>query len=108
MMLKLNLVNTLAFAGVVLMLGYLLRRLIPVFTRLNLPAAVLGGLVVSLAVLIARGQDVTLFEFDTTLQTPLMIAFFTTVGFGASVSLLRIGGLQVVLFFALAVMFAIL
>jgi ESS family glutamate:Na+ symporter len=30
--------------------------------------------------------------FDTRLPIPLMIAFFTTVGFGASVSLLKVGG----------------
>ena len=107
-MLKLNLVNTLAFAGLVLMLGYLLRRVFPVFTRLNLPAPVLGGLLVSLVILVARGRDVTLFEFDTTLQTPLMIAFFTTIGFGASLSMLRIGGPQVLLFFVLAAVFAVL
>lgn len=107
-MLKLNLINTLAFAGVVLMLGYLLRRVFPLLTRLNLPAAVLGGLVVSVVVLIARGQDVTLFEFDKTLQTPLMIAFFTTIGFGASLSMLRIGGPQVGLFFLLATVFVVL
>lgn len=101
-------VHTVAFAGVVLMLGYLIRRLIPVLGRLNLPAAVLGGLVVSIAVLVARGQGVTLFEFDTTLQSPLMIAFFTTVGFGASLSLLRVGGPQVLLFFGLATAFAVL
>jgi ESS family glutamate:Na+ symporter len=107
-MLKLNLVNTLAFAGLVLMLGYLMRRVFPVLMRLNLPAPVLGGLLVSLAILFARGQGVTLFEFDTTLQTPLMIAFFTTIGFGASLSMLRIGGPQVLLFFALATGFAVL
>jgi ESS family glutamate:Na+ symporter len=60
-MLKLNLINTLAFAGLVLMLGYLLRRIFPVLARLNLPAPVLGGLLVSVAIIIARGQDVTLF-----------------------------------------------
>ncbi len=107
-MLKLNLVNTLAFAGVVLMLGYLLRRMFPVLARLNLPAPVLGGLVVSVVILVARGHDVTLFEFDTTLQTPLMIAFFTTIGFGASVSMLRSGGPQVALFFVLALAFAVM
>jgi len=107
-MLKLNLINTMAFAGLVLMLGYMLRRVFPVLMRLNLPAPVLGGLLVSLVVLIARGQDVTLFEFDTTLQTPMMIAFFTTIGFGASVSLLRVGGPQVLLFFALATLFAVM
>jgi ESS family glutamate:Na+ symporter len=107
-MLKLNLVNTLAFAGVVLMLGYLLRKVFPVLARLNLPAAVLGGLLVSMVVAIARGQGVTLFEFDTTLQSPLMIAFFTTIGFGASVQLLKVGGPQVLLFFLLALVFAVL
>jgi ESS family glutamate:Na+ symporter len=107
-MLKLNLINTLAFAGLVLMLGYLLRRVFPVLVRLNLPAAVLGGLFVAVAILLARGQGVTLFEFDTTLQSPLMIAFFTTIGFGASVSMLRIGGPQVLLFFVLATIFAVL
>jgi ESS family glutamate:Na+ symporter len=107
-MLKLNLINTLAFAGLVLMLGYLLRRLFPVLARLNLPAPVLGGLVISLGILIARGQGVVLFEFDTTLQTPLMIAFFTTIGFGASLSMLKTGGPQVGLFFMLALAFAVL
>jgi ESS family glutamate:Na+ symporter len=69
---------------------------------------VLGGLVISVAVLIARTRGVTLFEFDTTLQSPLMIAFFTTVGFGASLSLLRVGGPQVLMFFGLATAFAVL
>src|SRR5688572_30822158 len=107
-MLKLNLINTLAFAGVVLMLGYLLRRMFPLLMRLNLPAAVLGGLLISVTILVARGQGVTLFEFDTTLQTPLMIAFFTTIGFGASLSMLKTGGPQVLLFFVLALAFAVL
>ncbi len=107
-MLKLNLIHTLAFAGVVLMLGYLLRRWIPLLGRLNLPAAVLGGLLVSVAVLVARSREVTLLEFDTTLQSPLMIAFFTTVGFAASLSLLKVGGPQVLKFFAIATGFALL
>jgi ESS family glutamate:Na+ symporter len=107
-MLKLNLVNTLAFSGVVLMLGYLLRRVFPVLARLNLPAVVLGGLLVSVAVLIARNYEVTLFEVDTTLRSPLMIAFFTTVGFAASVSMLRVGGPQVVIFLVVATVFVVL
>jgi ESS family glutamate:Na+ symporter len=105
--LELDFVQTLAFAGVALLLGEGLRRLVPVLGRYNLPAPVLGGLLVAVAVLIARGQGTTLVTFDTTLQSPLMIAFFTTIGFGASLSLLRTGGLQVLLFFALATIFAV-
>jgi ESS family glutamate:Na+ symporter len=63
---------------------------------------VLGGLAIAVAVLVARVQGYTLFTFDTTLQSPLMIAFFTTIGFGASLSLLRAGGPQVVKFFLIA------
>ena len=79
----------------------------PVLARYNLPAPVLGGLLVAVTVLIARGQGVTLVQFDTTLQSPLMIAFFTTIGFGASLSLLKIGGPQVLRFFLLATAFAV-
>jgi len=104
--LELDFVQTLAFAGVALLLGEGLRRLVPVLGRYNLPAPVLGGLLVAVVVLIARGQGVTLVAFDTTLQSPLMIAFFTTIGFGASLSLLKVGGPQVLRFFLLATVFA--
>ncbi len=107
-MLELDLIHTLAFGGVVLMLGYGLRRLVPPLARVNIPAAVIGGLVVSLLLLGAHARDLTLFRFDTTLQAPLMIAFFTTIGFGASLSLLRVGGPQVLLFFGIATLFAIM
>jgi ESS family glutamate:Na+ symporter len=106
--LELDFVQTLTFAGVALLLGEGLRRVVPVLARYNLPAPVLGGLLVALAVLVARGQGLTLVQFDTTLQSPLMIAFFTTVGFGASLSLLKVGGPAVLRFFALATVFAVL
>lgn len=106
-MLELDFVQTLAFAGVALLLGEGLRRLVPVLGRYNLPAPVLGGLAVAVAVLIARSQGTTLVSFDTTLQSPLMIAFFTTIGFGASLSLLKVGGPQVLRFFLIATVFAV-
>ena len=48
-----------------------------------------------------------LFAFDTRMQAPLMIAFFTAIGFNASVALLRVSGRQVVVFLALATVFAV-
>jgi len=106
-MLQLDLIQTLAFGGVALMLGYGLRRWVPLFARYNLPAPVLGGLLVAVALLIARNVGEVPLKFDTTLQSPLMIAFFTTIGFGASLGLLRSGGPQVLLFLAIASVFAI-
>ena len=100
-MLNLDLINTVAFGGVVLFLGHGVRRLIPRAVAYNVPAPVIGGLLVALVMLAARSRGVTLATFDTRLQAPFMIAFFTTVGFGASVSLLKVGGPQVVLFLLL-------
>ena len=107
-MLKLNFVHTLAFSGIVLFVGYWLRRLIPPLARYNIPAPVIGGLLVAIATLVARNSGVTLFEFDITLRDPLMIAFFTSIGFGASFSLLKVGGPMVVKFFLASTVFAIL
>jgi ESS family glutamate:Na+ symporter len=103
-----NLVQTLAFGGVVLFGGYGIRRLVPPIARYNIPAPVVGGLVVALLALAFDLRGVKLFTFDTTLQAPLMIAFFTTIGFGASVSLLKSGGPLVLVFLALATVAAVL
>ena len=101
-MLTLDQVQTLAFAGVVLFAGYGLRRLVPPLARYNIPAPVIGGLLMAAFIAISRSNGWTPLAFTTTLQSPLMIAFFTTIGFAASVSLLRVGGPAVVIFFLLA------
>ena len=106
-MLELDAVQTLAFAGLALFLGYALCRVVPLFSKYNLPAPVIGGLAVALVVLAARSREVTLFTLDTSLQAPLMIAFFTTIGVNASVALLKLSGRQVVIFLLLASGFAI-
>jgi glutamate:Na+ symporter, ESS family len=106
--LTLDLVQTVAVAGIVLFIGYGVRRLIPLLARHNIPAPVVGGLLLAVVITIARRAGVTLFTFDTTLQTPLQNAFFTSVGFGASLALLRVGGPQVGLFFAFSTVVAVL
>ena len=107
-MLALDLVNTIAVAGVVLFAGYGLRRAIPVLARLNIPAPVVGGLLVAIAMTIAHSTGTQFFRFDTTLQTPLQNAFFTSIGFGASFQLLRLGGPLVLRFFLFATAVAVL
>ncbi|WP_449467683.1 sodium/glutamate symporter [Stenotrophomonas humi] len=107
-MIQLDAVQTVAFAGLTLFAGYALCRAIPFFRRYNLPEPVVGGLLVALAVWWAHSQQTTLFELDTTLKTPLMVAFFTTLGINASVRLLRVSGKQVMLFLLIASVFAVL
>ncbi|HEX9937578.1 MAG TPA: sodium/glutamate symporter, partial [Longimicrobium sp.] len=104
---KLDLIQTVAFAGVVLFLGYGIRRLIPPLARYNIPAPVIGGLIVAGILAAVRTPEYSPITFDTTLQSPMMVAFFTSIGFAASLRLLRVGGPQVLIFFAVATLFAV-
>ncbi len=105
---KLDMVQTLAFAGVMLFLGYAVQRRVTVLAKYNIPAPVIGGLLVAVALLFARDdQGAALVQFDTTLREPLMIGFFTSIGFAASLRLLRVGGLQVVIFLGIATVVAV-
>jgi len=106
--LRLDMIQTLALASVLLFVGYGVRRAVPVLDRYNIPAPVVGGFLFAAVALVLRVQGWLVLEFDTTLQTPLMIAFFTTIGLGASLGLLKIGGPQVLLFWGLASGMAVL
>lgn len=107
-MIQLDAVQTVAFSGLTLLAGYALCRMVPVLRRYNLPEPVVGGLLVALLVWWAHSQDTVLFELDSSLKVPLMIAFFTTLGINASIRLLRISGRQVMLFLLIAALFAVL
>jgi glutamate:Na+ symporter, ESS family len=106
-MLTLDWINTVAFGGGVLFVGHGLRRAMPPLARYNIPAPVVGGLLVAVGVLVARSSGHDVIAFDTRLQATFQIAFFTTVGLGASVSLLKVGGPQVVVLLVLASVLAV-
>ena len=53
-MFKLDLIQTVTFAGLVLFLGYRIRALIPPLARYNIPAAVIGGMLSSALFLLSQ------------------------------------------------------
>lgn len=108
MPIALDLVQTVAFAGVILFLGYGLRRLIPILGRVNIPAPVCGGLPVAGILAVLYFSNIQPLKFDTTLQVPLQNTFFASIGFAASLSLLRKGGPLVFGFFLIALVVAAL
>jgi ESS family glutamate:Na+ symporter len=102
--LKLDLLQTLTLAAVVLFLGLQLRRRVTILDRLNIPSAVVGGLACAALVLLMRDRVLNI-ELDTAMQPTLMVAFFTTIGMGASLAVLRAGGVQVLTFLLLSTAF---
>ncbi|MEO6444348.1 MAG: sodium/glutamate symporter [Gemmatimonadaceae bacterium] len=105
--LTLDALQTVALAAVVLFAGYALRKRVNVLDRFNIPAPVIGGFLFAAMALVLRQTNLVAFEFDTALQSPMMVMFFTTIGLGASLRLLKIGGPQVLLFWGLASALAI-
>jgi ESS family glutamate:Na+ symporter len=103
-----DMIQTTALAAVVLFAGYGIRRRVPILDRFNIPAPVVGGFLFAAIALGLRQADLLQLQFDTTLQSPFMIAFFTCIGLGASLGLLKIGGPQVLLFWLLASLMAVI
>ena len=102
--LKLDLLQTLSLAAAIYFIGIQLRKRIGILDRLNIPAAVVGGLLFALLVLAGRDRFFSV-QLDTAAQPVLSVAFFSTIGMGASLALLRAGGFQVVIFLVFATVF---
>lgn len=100
-MVQLDFYGTLVAASLVLLLGRALVARVGFLRVYNIPEPVAGGLVVALILLALRMLDVEV-RFDTSLQTPLMLAFFATIGLSADFASLKKGG-RVVGVFLLAV-----
>ncbi len=96
-MFELDFYGTLVAASLVLLLGRGLVARIGLLRIYNIPEPVAGGLVVAFALLALRSFDVQV-QFDTSLQTPLMLAFFATIGLSADFASLKKGGRVVVVF----------
>ncbi|MFJ4453755.1 sodium/glutamate symporter [Pseudomonas sp. NPDC089392] len=96
-MFELDFYGTLVAASLVLLLGRGLVARIGFLRVYNIPEPVAGGLVVALALLALRSFDVQV-QFDTSLQSPLMLAFFATIGLSADFASLKKGGRVVTVF----------
>lgn len=96
-----DMIQTVAFAATLLFIGSLLCKRISFLYKYNIPAPVVGGLLFAFTNWGLQNTGVGL-RFDTTLQDPFMIAFFTSIGLGASIKLLKEGGKPLVIFLAVA------
>ncbi|VVE89132.1 sodium/glutamate symporter [Pandoraea bronchicola] len=92
--------GTLVCATLVLLLGRKLVEWITPLRTYSIPEPVAAGLLVALGTLALREFGHFELKFDTSLQTPLMLAFFATIGLSANLASLKAGGRRLVLFLA--------
>jgi len=108
MKLEIDVVTTLVIAIVVLLIGRVLIARVGFLQHYNIPEPVVGGLIAAAVITtlrLAAGIEIT---FDMALQTPLMLAFFATIGLGANVRTLMKGGRGLLVFFAAVVVLLVL
>lgn len=108
MVLNLTTIQTMALAVIVLYLGKTINNSFKFLKENCIPDAVTGGTLFSILTLIGQETGILSFVFEDTLRDVFMIAFFTTVGFSASIKLLKKAGLPVLMFLIAAVGLAIL
>lgn len=96
--LKLDMVATTALAALLLMLGYFLKRKIDFLEKFCFPVPVIGGFVFAIFIWVLHSTEIFTISLDTTLQTPFMLAFFTTVGLGGSLALIKLGGKSLIVY----------
>lgn len=98
---------TLILAVLVLLLGKFLVQRIRVLRDFNIPEPVAGGLVVA-AIVFALHEILGLtLGFGGSLQSAFMLVFFSSIGLGANFAKLREGGLGLVIFLMVIVLFIV-
>ena len=105
---KMDMIQTVGLAVIILIIGRLLRRKVKLFEYYCIPSPVIGGFLFAIINLVLRQSNFIIFEFDNTLQKFFMTMFFTSIGFNASWRLLKIGGKKVMLFLIAAIFLVIL
>lgn len=100
-MIELNQITTLFLAVALYLLGMALVNRIGFLNRFLIPAPVVGGLIFAILALVLKTTGIVEITLDTSLQSLFMIAFFTTVGLGASFKLIKLGGKLLVIYLLL-------
>ncbi|MDR0618002.1 MAG: hypothetical protein LBG23_04530 [Endomicrobium sp.] len=100
---KLNMLQTVTLGVVMYYFGVLARKILPFLVKMSIPASVIGGLTAAILTAFLQTQNIVSFQFDSTLQSMLMIMFFCTIGMNASYKLLMNGGVLILAFWGICV-----
>lgn len=92
MIFEFDVLSTLLLTVLCLLFGSELKKRSHLLQKFCIPSPVIGGFLMSILIWILKIFDFATFQFDTSTQGYLMVAFFTTVGLGGSFKILKSGG----------------
>lgn len=100
---ELNMYQAIGVAAIMFWIGSIAVSKSKFLSKYCIPAPLVGGLVFALINTILATSGIIVISFDTTLQTVLMNVFFTTIGFSASIPLIKRGGKLIVIILLLSI-----
>lgn len=104
---NLDIYETMALVSIVFYMGKYMKNKFPILSKYCIPPSVVGGFIFALLILAFNVTNIATINLDITLQNIFMTAFFTSIGFTASIKILKQGGIKVVTFLSLAVLLVI-
>lgn len=104
--LHLDMFQTVGLAAIVFWIGNFLIKKSTLLSRYYIPAPLVGGLIFAALNTILTATGTATISLDDTLESILMTVFFTTVGFSASIPLIKRGGklITLILFVSVVVL----
>lgn len=99
-MIELDAITTLCLACILYLIGQTIINHVSILRRICIPAPVIGGLIFAILVAVLDSFNIVKIKLDASfIQDFFMLAFFTTIGLGASLKLFKGGGKVMLLYF---------
>lgn len=98
---NLDSILTLALAVIVLLVGYGVKNKSEFLRKYCIPAPVVGGFIFMFITFIGYKTNSFNFAYENIFQSTFMLAFFTTVGLGANLKILKSGGKLLIIYWLL-------
>lgn len=105
---ELNMFYTATVAVLVLLLGSFIKKRVYLLEKFCIPVPVVGGIIFTLITLFGYVTKTFMIEFDFVLSDFFMLVFYTSIGFTASIPLLKKAGKAAIVFLILSSIMVIL
>lgn len=100
-LINLNTTSTLILSISLFFLGTLIKNKIKIFNKFCIPSPVIGGLLFCILNLLLKFFNIFTITMDTSLMNSFICFFFTTVGLGISLSIVKKGGKELIIYWIL-------
>lgn len=108
MLIQVNMIQSVCIGVIMFLIGDQIVRRVEFLQKYCIPAPVVGGLLFTLIHLVGVQTGMFSFKFDQTLKDFFMVGFFSTIGFTASIKVVKQGGVAILIMFAVSVVMLVI